>query len=132
MPGFAHSGIDDPSLTDTLRGPSADEARESLVYWRARLVTLPVHRRAKRREARAMIVRWEQRLRNAELERWGDGFVGRLAGAIAVWRGERGLSLSRRAAGLVPRWIVVTGVCVVLAASVTAGLVAAAVLSLFT
>ena len=73
-------------VADAVRGPSPHDARESLVYWRERLDTLPRRRRSARREARAMVVAWESRLREAELERWGGGMLGRAAGTVAVLR----------------------------------------------
>ncbi len=60
---------DDGLLTELAAPPPLEDARESLAYWRHRLRMLPHHRRAQRREARAMIVRWEERVRRAELAR---------------------------------------------------------------
>jgi hypothetical protein len=47
------------------------DARECYAYWRARRSRLPWHRRAGRREARAMAGRWRARLVRAHLERFG-------------------------------------------------------------
>jgi hypothetical protein len=128
MAGFAQQARFEDEHADAPRGPSADEARESLTYWRARLVSLPVTRRAQRREAKAMIVRWEERLRTAERARWGDNVLGRVAGSVAVWRDERGVSLTRRAAAFVPRWVKLTVASVVVASVAVAGLAVVAVL----
>lgn len=59
--------------------PPAAEAREALRYWLDREARLPWHRRAARREARAMALAWQERLRRAELAALGDGPLGRLA-----------------------------------------------------
>src|SRR4051794_20467367 len=54
------------------------EAREALAFWSARSRKLAWHRRAARREAREMALRWRGRLVVAHLERWG------LGGPVAV------------------------------------------------
>ena len=103
-------------VADAISGPSPHDARESLVYWRERLETLPRRRRAGRREAREMVLAWESRLRHAEIERWGGGMLGRCAATVAVLRTVRPEALIRR---LVPRRLVV-GVLTVAFASVLA------------
>jgi hypothetical protein len=60
------SDWDDALVSELVAPPPLDDCRESLAFWRARLAGLPRHRLADRREARAMIVRWEARLRAAE------------------------------------------------------------------
>jgi hypothetical protein len=122
-----HAQEDD--VGDVLRGPSPVDARESLVYWRDRLERLPRRRRAARREARAMVVAWEQRLRRAEMERWGGGVLGRFAATVAVLRTVRPAQLVRRAAGLVPRPLVVGVLTVVLGCAILAGVALGAILS---
>jgi hypothetical protein len=62
----AASDGDDALLRELLAPPLLEDCRASLTYWRERLAGLPHHRRADRREARAMIARWEARLRAAE------------------------------------------------------------------
>jgi hypothetical protein len=57
---------DDALLRDLLAPPPLEDCRASLEFWRARLAGLPHYRRSARREARAMIARWESRLRAAE------------------------------------------------------------------
>jgi hypothetical protein len=126
MPAVApHAQEDD--VADVLRAPSPADARESLVYWRDRLERLPRRRRAARREARAMVVAWEQRLRRAEMERWGGGVLGRFAAAVAVLRTVRPAALARRAVGLVPRPLVVA--VLVLGSAVLVGVVVGVVVS---
>lgn len=123
------SQADQDGIEDVLRGPEPGEARESLAYWRDRLEGLPRRRRADRREARAMVLAWERRLRGAESERWGGGMLGRLAGSVAVARTLRPGMLARRAAGLVPRSLAVGALTVVLGSVLMVGIVLGAILS---
>jgi hypothetical protein len=116
-------------VADALRGPSPHDARESLVYWRERLDTLPRRRRTARREARAMVVAWESRLREAELERWGGGMLGRAAGTVAVLRTLSPSALARRAGRLVPRRLVVGVLTVALGTAMLVGIAVGALLS---
>jgi hypothetical protein len=116
-------------VADALRGPSPHDARESLVYWRERLDTLPRRRRTARREARAMVVAWESRLREAELERWGGGMLGRAAGTVAVLRTLSPSALARRAERLVPRRLVVGVLTVALGTAMLVGIAVGALLS---
>jgi hypothetical protein len=125
MPAHAH----DDDAFKALRGPSSEDARESLVYWRERLDRLPRRKRAARREARAMVLAWEDRVRTAEIERWGGGALGRLAGAIAVLRTVRPRALARHAARLVPRSLVVGVLTVALGSALIAGILIGAILS---
>ncbi len=60
-------------LRDLNAPPPLHEAREALSYWDARHRSLPRRRLAARREARAMALRWEARVREAELAAWGSG-----------------------------------------------------------
>jgi hypothetical protein len=60
------SDWDDALLSELVAPPPLEDCREALAFWRARLAGLPRHRLADRREARAMVVRWEARLRAAE------------------------------------------------------------------
>lgn len=117
-------------VREALRPPSAAEARESLVYWRARLDSLPRHRRGARREARAMVVAWEQRVRNAELDRWGVGLLGSLAGSAAVLRSLGVAAAVRRGLRvLVPGKLVIGVLTVVLGFTLFAGVVLGALLA---
>ena len=116
-------------VADALRGPSPHDARESLVYWRERLDTLPRRRRTARREARTMVVAWESRLREAELERWGGGMLGRAAGTVAVLRTLSPSALARRAGRLVPRRLVVGVLTVALGTAMLVGIAVGALLS---
>ncbi len=128
MPTLApHAHEDD--VAELLRGPSPAEARDSLVYWRGRLDALPRRRRKARREAQAMVLAWEGRVRGAEVERWGGGMLGRAAGTVAVLRTVRPAALARRAIGLVPRPLVVGVLTVVLGSMLVIGAVIGAILS---
>jgi hypothetical protein len=49
---------------------SIAEAREAFVHWSQRADALSWHRRAERREARAMAATWRARLITAHLQRW--------------------------------------------------------------
>jgi len=128
MPSAArHAPHDD--VAEALIGPSSHDARESLAYWRERHDTLPRRRRSARREARAMVVSWESRVREAEVERWGAGMLGRAAGTIAVLRTMRPAQLARRAGRLVPRRLVIGVLTVMLGTALLAGVVIGALLS---
>jgi hypothetical protein len=60
------------------------EAREALEYWLRRLQRLPHRRRRDRREARAMIARWERRYRDAVVAERGRSLLGRIALEIGL------------------------------------------------
>jgi hypothetical protein len=124
-PRHAHEN----DLEDALRGPSPADARESLVYWRGRLDGLPRRKRKARREAQAMVDAWEERVRRAEVERWGGGMLGRAAGAVAVLRTLHPRALVKRATGLVPRRLVVGVVAVVIGSAVLLGVLVGAALA---
>ena len=110
-------------------GPSPADARESLEYWRGRLERLPRRRRAARREARRWSLAWEQRVRAAEIERWGGGMLGRAAGTFAVLRTLRPGALAKRVAGLAPRRLVVGTIAVALGTAVLCGVLIGALLT---
>jgi hypothetical protein len=68
-------------LAESLRTPRGaadelDEARELLAYWERRARALPRWALMRRREARAMALRWRERVRSAEQERYGRGLRG--------------------------------------------------------
>jgi hypothetical protein len=68
-------------LAQTLRTPRGvadelDEARDLLAYWEQRARALPRWALMRRREARAMALRWRERVRAAEQERYGRGLLG--------------------------------------------------------
>jgi hypothetical protein len=129
MPAMSAHAHDDDVL-DALRGPSPVDAQESLHYWRARLDGLPRHRRSSRREARAMVVAWEERVRRAEVERWGGGWIGRAAGGVAVLRTLGAAALVRRVVRvLVPGKLVVGLLTVLLGTALLAGVLLGAILS---
>ena len=76
-----------------------------------------------------MVLAWEQRVRHAELERWGGGLIGRAAGTVAVLRTLGPGELARRAGRLVPRPLVVGVLTVVLGFTLVVGVVLGAILS---
>lgn len=117
------SGASHPDLlADALRGPSPEDAASSLAYWRARLERLPARRVAARREARAMVQSWEERLRRAEFERVGGGPVGRALAWIAVLRGERPGAIARRAVyAVVPRRLITGFLAIVVVGAIAFG-----------
>jgi hypothetical protein len=68
-------------LAQSLRTPRGgadelDQARELLAYWEQRARALPRWALMRRREARAMAMRWRERVRAAEQERYGRGLLG--------------------------------------------------------
>src|SRR4051794_31287381 len=68
-------------LAESLRTPRGmadelDEARELLAYWEQRARRLPRWALVRRREARAMALRWRERVRTAEQDRYGRGLLG--------------------------------------------------------
>ena len=116
-----------PSLT-RFDGVSAHaelaDARESLAYWEHRAAHLPRHAVRRRREARAMAVRWRARVAEAERIAYGRGLLGALLLLVA----ERRLPEPTRQAGrLAVRRVAqaATVVCVALIALVLTGAVAA-------
>jgi hypothetical protein len=66
-------------------GDELDEARELLAYWEQRARRLPRWALMRRREARAMALRWRERVRTAEQQRYGRGVLG-AASQLAVER----------------------------------------------
>ena len=89
----AHVDPDLVLVDELLAPPPLDEARRSLEYWRGRRRSLPLHRRAARREADAMVARWQERVRAAERARFDATPLGWLLGK--VWPGR--VRLDRRA-----------------------------------
>jgi hypothetical protein len=67
-----------------LAPPPLDDARSSLAYWQRRRRTLPVYRRAARREAKEMAARWQERVRAAELARFEATPLGRLLAWLGI------------------------------------------------
>ena len=68
-------------MAESLRTPRVvsdelDEARELLAYWEQRARALPRWALIRRREARGMAMRWRERVRAAEQERYGRGLLG--------------------------------------------------------
>ena len=83
-----------------------------------------------------MIVRWEERLRRAEIERWGGGLVGQIAAGLSVLRGTPpatvARSLMRRAVAFIPTSWALLIVGAVLAAGFLAGAIVVACVSAVT
>ena len=69
-----------------LAPPPLDDARRSLAYWQERRRRLPVYQRSARREAREMAVRWEGRVREAELLVFEATVAGRILKAVGLSR----------------------------------------------
>ena len=67
-----------------LAPPPLDDARDSLAYWQTRRKSLPLYQRAARREAKEMAVRWQERVRAAELARFESSPIGRLLARLGI------------------------------------------------
>jgi hypothetical protein len=67
-----------------LAPPPLEDSRSSLEYWRRRRKTLPLYRRAARREAKEMASRWQERVRAAEWARFEASLAGRLLVRLGV------------------------------------------------
>ena len=81
-----------------LAPPPLEDARSSLEFWERRRRNLPLYRVSARREAKAMVGRWHQRVVDAELVRFERSFFGRVlkrVGLSRVWvqRGSVGRGL---------------------------------------
>ncbi len=108
---------------------SADlhDARESLAYWESRARALPLRAVRRRREARAMALRWSLRVRDAERSTYGDGVLGTLLMLaferrlpLRVRRSSR--RLARMAVGVSAALVAACGALVVLAVAAVAQL----------
>ncbi len=71
-------------IEQMLAPPPLDDARDSLAYWQTRRKSLPLYRRAARREAKEMAVRWQERVRAAELARFEASPIGRLLARLGI------------------------------------------------
>ena len=133
----AGSATADARADESFAGPALEDARDSLTYWHERHARLPRHRLTQRREARAMIVRWDERVRQAEVERFGAGPGGRLMAAFQGGGiGGAAIIITRVAAGflarLVPAKVVLAAVAVAIGLTLVAcGLFALVALQLF-
>jgi hypothetical protein len=67
-----------------LAPPPLEDARSSLEYWKRRRKSLPLYRRAARREAKEMAIRWQERVRAAELALFEASLVGRLLAGLGL------------------------------------------------
>jgi hypothetical protein len=67
-----------------LAPPPLEDARSSLEYWKRRRKALPLYRRAARREAKQMAIRWQERVRAAELALFEASLVGRLLAGLGL------------------------------------------------
>jgi hypothetical protein len=67
-----------------LAPPSLDDARSSLDYWQLRRRSLPLYRRAARREAKEMAGRWQERVHAAEQAQFEASTIGRLLAALGI------------------------------------------------
>jgi len=81
------SAVQDPDhllIEQMLAPPPLEDAQRSLEYWQARRKQLPLYRRTARREAKEMAVRWQERVRAAELARFEASPVGRLLARLGI------------------------------------------------
>ena len=86
--GVAEQDADLVLIERMLAPPPLEDARSSLEYWQRRRKALPLYRRSARREAKEMSIRWQERVRAAELARFEASTVGRLLarlGISSVW-----------------------------------------------
>src|SRR5512133_3065213 len=67
-----------------LAPPPLEDARSSLEYWKRRRRALPLYRRAARREAKEMAIRWQERVRAAELALFEASLVGRVLAGLGL------------------------------------------------
>jgi hypothetical protein len=67
-----------------LAPPPLEDARSSLEFWQRRRRNLPLYRRAARREAREMTIRWQETVRAAEQAEFEATPVGRLLAALGI------------------------------------------------
>jgi hypothetical protein len=107
-----------------MSGTDLHDARESLAYWESRARRLPIRAVRRRREARAMALRWSLRVREAERSAYGDGVLG----AMLMLVFERRLPLRlRRSSRRVARMAIGVSAAVVAACGAVAVLAVAAV-----
>ena len=81
------SAVQDPDqllVEQMLAPPPLEDAQRSLEYWQARRKQLPLYRRSARREAKEMAVRWQDRVRAAELARFEASSIGRLLARLGI------------------------------------------------
>lgn len=102
--------------------PPLHDAREALEFWLHRRDTLPLRRVRARREARAMALRWEERVRRAEIAEGARSLWGQLLDAFGVRPPSRATLPAPRAfvlavgSGLVALGVVLVLLTVLLAA----------------
>jgi hypothetical protein len=100
---------DERLIAEMREPPPLEQARDSLDYWMRRRASLPLLKRAARREADEMIRRCRQRVMEAERRRYGTGLVGfvrrLLAGDTPPWLVARS-GLLAFAWALLPRRLV--------------------------
>jgi hypothetical protein len=102
-----HADPDDALLRDLLGPPPIGDAREAVRYWRTRLSRLPRRRVRARREARAMLARWERRALEARLSLVPAEYRDR---ALDLWFGGRRLARRAGVGAVVAAAAVVAGV----------------------
>jgi len=81
------SAVHDPDqllIEQMLAPPPLEDAQRSLEYWQARRKQLPLYQRSARREAKEMAVRWQERVRAAELARFEASSIGRLLAHLGI------------------------------------------------
>jgi hypothetical protein len=103
-----------------LAPPPLEDAQSSLEFWQRRRRNLPLYRRAARREAKEMTIRWQETVRAAEQAEFEATPLGRLLAALGI----SGLWLQRarlaKNAALWLTWTVVVRKLKLIAAGVAA------------
>src|SRR3954470_13237176 len=77
---------DETLIRQMLAPPPVEDARRSVEFWTARRRSLPLYRRAARREAQMMAARWHERLREAEQARFDASWLGRMLAGLGLSR----------------------------------------------
>jgi hypothetical protein len=67
-----------------LAPPPLEDAQSSLEFWQRRWRNLPLYRRAARREAKEMTIRWQETVRAAEQAEFEATPLGRLLAALGI------------------------------------------------
>jgi hypothetical protein len=67
-----------------LAPPPLEDAQSSLEFWQRRRRNLPLYKRAARREAKEMTIRWQETVRAAEQAEFESTPLGRLLAALGI------------------------------------------------
>src|SRR3954447_21144392 len=133
MPAAHRVDRDELLIAEMREPPPLEQARASLDYWMQRRASLPLLKRAARREADEMIRRCRERVAEAERRRYGTGVAGfvrrLLAGDTPSWLVVRS-SVLAFAWVLLPRRLVYAATAFVLVWLLVGVLVAAGLIQL--